>query len=84
VVGYALCVGDVLIVDEDFGHGELRNRCHAALFLYIHCTPETASIVECVEETHDNIAAHSFLDTLESGTATEELLQPVRPLAQGC
>jgi hypothetical protein len=72
VVGDALRVGDVFIVDEDFGNRELRDCCHAALFLLIHGAPEAAGPVECVEEADDDIAAYGFFDALEAGAAPEE------------
>lgn len=64
MVGSAPHVGDVFVVDEDLGNGELRNGGHAALFLLLHGTAEASRPVESVEESDYDIAADSFFDTL--------------------
>jgi hypothetical protein len=72
----ALSVCNVFVIDEDLGDGELRNCGHAALFLLVHCAAETARPVECVEETYYNVTAYGFFNSLETGSASEELLEP--------
>jgi hypothetical protein len=69
----ALGVGDVFVVDEDLGDGELRDCSHAALFLLVHGAAETAGPVKCVEEAYDNVTADGFFDALEAGSASQEL-----------
>jgi hypothetical protein len=72
-----LSVGDIFVVDEDFRHGELWDRGHAALFLLVLGAPEATGPVECVEETYDDVAADGFFDALEACAAAEELFKSV-------
>jgi hypothetical protein len=68
-------VGNIFIVNEDLRHRELRYGGHTALLLQIHRATETASPIDCVEETDDHVAANSFFDTLKASAAPKELLQ---------
>jgi hypothetical protein len=63
------------IVNVNLGHSELRDGGHAAGFLAIACPAEFARPVECIEEANDRVTADSFLDTLKSGSTTEEFFK---------
>lgn len=73
MIWHTLRVCDVFVVDENLRDSELRNRSHTALLLLLHRAAEATGPIECIEETHNNIAANGFFDTLETGAAAKKL-----------
>jgi len=67
-----------LVVDEDFGDGELGDCCHAAFCLAGLVAAETSGPVECVEEAHHYVAAYGFFDALKASSSSQELLESDR------
>jgi hypothetical protein len=72
-----------LIVDKDFRNCELWNGRHAAGVFALHVVPELPRPIYGVEETHNNVAAHCFFNTLQASAATEELVKPIVDVSRG-
>jgi hypothetical protein len=63
------------VVNVNLRHGELRDGSHATGFLAVASPTEFARPVERIEEADDRVTTDGFLDTLESGSTTEEFFQ---------
>jgi CRISPR/Cas system CMR subunit Cmr4 (Cas7 group RAMP superfamily) len=53
----------------------LRYHGHACILLGFQRLSEATSPVQSIEKSDDNIAAYSFLDTLQTSTTAQELFE---------
>lgn len=72
---HAIVVVRSLIINENFGHSELWHHGHSACIFALPVILELARPIHSVEESDDDVSSHRFFDSLEAGSATEELVQ---------